>query len=112
VEEIKPILKEPTVGMPNRKLENILRATFSTKRNSICRQCSLRPAFCLGSVADWHRCRYALRVKGDNILFPSDLPVVMEKKEVKAKSKGFEELIVKAMHRLRLLTSVEKGTTS
>lgn len=36
----------------------------------------------------------------------------MEKKEVKAKSKGFEELIVKAMHRLRLLTSVEKGTTS
>jgi hypothetical protein len=112
VEQAKPVLKEPTLGVPNRKLENILRATFSPNRDSICKQCSLRPAFCLGSAAEWHRCRYALRVRGDNVLFPSDLPVAIEKKEVKAKSKGMEDLIVKTMHRLRLLTSVEKGTTS
>nr|MDO8100617.1 hypothetical protein [Candidatus Njordarchaeota archaeon] len=112
MEQAKPVLKEPTIGVPNRKLENILRATFSPSRESVCRLCSLRPAFCSGSVAEWHRCRYALRIRGDQVLFPSDLPVVMEKKEVRAKSKGMEELIVKTMHRLRLLTSVGEQTTS
>jgi hypothetical protein len=111
VEQAKPVLKEPTIGISNRKIENILRATFSPNRELVCKQCSLRPAFCSGSLADWHRCRYALRIRGNQVLLPSDLSVATEKKEVR-KSKGMEELIVKTMHRLRLLTSVGEEAPS
>jgi len=112
VEQATPVLKESTLSVSNRRLESILRATFSPNREFICKHCSLCPAFCLGSAADWHRCRYALRIRGDKILFPSDLSAAIEKIQVKAESKGMEDLIFKTMHRLRLLTSVKKGTTS
>jgi hypothetical protein len=105
VEKTSPALKEPIMGMSNRKLEGVLRIAFSPSRESICGQCSLRPSFCLGSRAEWLRCRYAMRIKGDNVLLPSDVLVSTEKKEFRAKPNGMENLIAKTIHRLHLLTS-------
>jgi hypothetical protein len=46
-----------------------------------------------------------MRIKGDNVLLPSDVLVSTEKKEFRAKPNGMENLIAKTIHRLHLLTS-------
>jgi hypothetical protein len=105
VEPVTQILKETALEVPNRKMEKILRETFSPKRGFICRQCSLRPTYCLGSLAEWHRCRYALRISGDRITFPSDLTITRETGEKdESMQKEIEELIVKTLQRIRSLT--------
>jgi len=71
VEQLSQVIREVTLEVPNRKIENMLRETFSPKRDVICSQCSLRPSYCMGSVADWHRCRYALRISGDKVVLIS-----------------------------------------
>ncbi|WXG46637.1 MAG: hypothetical protein WED05_08280 [Candidatus Atabeyarchaeum deiterrae] len=105
MEQVTQVIKEAVMEASNRKIENILRETFSPKRESICRECSLRPEFCFGSVADWHRCRYALRIRNDRVFFPSDQPTLAgegEKRE--GIEKEMEELIVKTLQRVRTLT--------
>jgi hypothetical protein len=105
MEPVTQVIREVAMEASNRKIENILRETFSPKRESICKECSLRPEFCLGSVADWHRCRYALRIRNDRVFFPSDLSISAgegEKRE--GLGKDMEELIVKTLQRVRTLT--------
>jgi hypothetical protein len=48
-----------------------------------------------------------MRIKGDNVLLPSDVSVITEK-EFRAKPNGMENLIAKTIHRLHLLTSSEQ----
>jgi hypothetical protein len=112
MEPLSQVLRETTLEVPNRKIENILRETFSPKREIICRTCSLRPAYCLGSAADFHRCRYALRVSGDRVVFPSDLTAQEEEDKAKVLTKEIEELIVKTLRRVRVLTMPSKRVTS
>jgi hypothetical protein len=105
VEPVTQILKETALEVPNRKIEKLLRETFSPKREFICRQCSLRPVYCLGSLAEWHTCRYALRINGNRISFPSDLTVTTKTGEKdESLQKEIEELMVKTLQRVRSLT--------
>lgn len=105
MEPVTQIIRETSLEVSNRKMEKLLRETFSPKREFICRQCSLRPTYCLGSLAEWHRCRYALRINGDGITFPSDLTVMRETGEKdESMQKEIEELIVKTLQRIKSLT--------
>ena len=109
--EIAEAIREVTVEVPNRKLENILRETFSPKREVICKTCSLQPEYCFGSVADFHRCRYALRVDKGRVVFPSEVSVVkVDNAEVLTKE--IEDLIIKTLRRVRVLTTPAKRIPS
>jgi hypothetical protein len=112
MEPLSQVLREATLEVPNRKIENILRETFSPKRETICGTCSLRPTYCMGSVADFHRCRYALRVSGDKVVFPSDLPTQKEETKAEILTKEIEELIIKTLRRVRVLTTPTKRVPS
>jgi hypothetical protein len=109
--EISEAIKEVRVEVPNRKLENILRETFLPKREVICNTCSLRPEYCFGSAADFHRCRYALRVDKGRVVFPSEVSV--EKTEnTETLNKEIEDLIIKTLRRVRALTTSAKRIPS
>jgi hypothetical protein len=112
VEQLSQVLRETSYGVANRRLERILRETFSPRREVICKACSLRPEYCLGSVADWHSCRYALRVNGDKIAFPSDLSTEKEEAKAGILTKEIEDLIVKTLRRVRVLTAPRERITS
>jgi hypothetical protein len=112
VEQLSQVIREVTLEVPNRKIENMLRETFSPKRDVICSQCSLRPSYCMGSVADWHRCRYALRISGDKVVLPSDQPVSADEDKLGLMTKEIEELIIKTLRRVRVLTSPLKRVPS
>ena len=105
VEPVTQIIRDTSLELSNRRMEKILRETFSPKREFICRECSLRPTYCLGSLAEWHRCRYALRIDRGRISFPSDLTV---KEEAGEKDESLlneiEQLAVKTLQRVRSLT--------
>ncbi len=105
LEPVTEVIKETCLELSNRKMEKLLRETFSPKREFVCRECSLRPTYCLGSLAEWYRCRYALRIDGAQICFPSDL-TVSEKSGGKNESllNEMEQLAVKTLQRVRSLT--------
>ncbi|WXG44049.1 MAG: hypothetical protein WED04_08460 [Promethearchaeati archaeon SRVP18_Atabeyarchaeia-1] len=105
MEQLSTALRETTLQVPNRKIENLLRVTFSPKREEICKECSLRPAYCLGSMAEFHRCRYALRIRGDRVIFPSDVGSQGKEDKAKALTSGIEDLIIKTLRRVRVLTA-------
>ena len=105
METVDRIVSETSLEISNRKLEGMLRVTFSPKREFICRECSLRPTYCLGSLAEWHRCRYALRIDGGRVCFPSDLSL---EKQAGEKNEPLlnemEQLVIKTLERIRSLT--------
>lgn len=105
MEPVTQVIRDTSLEISNGKMVKILRATFSPKREFICRECSLRPTFCLGSAAEWHRCRYALRIHADRISFPSGLAATKETGE-KGESllNEIEQLAVKTLQRVRSLT--------
>jgi hypothetical protein len=112
MEQLSDAIREVTVEVPNRKLENILRETFSPKREAICRTCSLRPEYCFGSVADFHRCRYALRIDGGRVVFPSEVTAEKKEKDTEVLTKEIEDLIIKTLRRVRVLTMPAKRISS
>jgi hypothetical protein len=113
METFDRIVSETSLEISNRKLESMLRVTFSPKREFVCRHCSLRPTYCLGSLAEWHRCRYALRIDGGRISFPSDLAVAKQTGEKNEPLLNeMEQLVIKTLQRIRSLTSHESKISS
>ena len=105
LEPVTEVIRETCLEISNRKMEKLLRETFSPRREFICIACSLRPTYCLGSLAEWYRCRYALRIDGDRICFPTDLTVREETgKKDESLLNEMEQLAVKTLQRVRSLT--------